>query len=86
MQGRAAPLAGAVVMPRRVASTTSGVADRFRLTIDFSDRQAMQDFVAILRRDELLPGDAQTHRVDPATLAVSAATETYVVIRPDSTA
>ena len=65
--------------PSTPMSAASGLRARFRLTIDFTDRQAMLDFVAVLKRDELLPAAAQTHRIDPATAALSPATEAYVV-------
>src|SRR5204863_3565843 len=73
-------------VPAPLIRQTAGeaAADRFRLAIDFSDRQAMLDFVDLLKRDELLPSTAQAQPVDAAAPVLSPATETYVVTRREA--
>jgi hypothetical protein len=53
-------------------------ADRFRLSIVFTERDALLDFVALLKRQELLTGAAQARRVE-ALSVVEPATEEWVI-------
>jgi hypothetical protein len=62
---------------------TNDASPRFRLSIDFSARQPMLDFVELLKREEFLPETARARPIDPTT-QMSAATETYVVVVPEA--
>jgi hypothetical protein len=65
------------------SEATETVNRRFRLSIDFTARQPLLDFVELLKREELLPKTARPQLV--STLSqVSPAAETYVVVLPDT--
>ena len=45
----------------------SGGQARYRLSIDFTPQHALFDFVALLKRDDCQPPDAQARRPVPAS-------------------
>ena len=58
--------------------STGGRQTRYRLSIEFTERSALLDFVELLKRGDFLPPDAETRRLGPGVLA-EAPTEEYVV-------
>jgi hypothetical protein len=52
--------------------------ERYRLSIGFTDRQALLDFVELLKREQLVPRDARVERVESLQM-VEPAAEEYVV-------
>jgi hypothetical protein len=51
---------------------------RYRLSIDFTARNALFDFVELLKWGEFLPRDAEVRRLRPGVLS-EAPTEEYIV-------
>ena len=51
---------------------------RFRLSIVFTERQALLDFVALLKREQLLPARMEPRRLDPGA-TVDPPTEEWVI-------
>lgn len=56
----------------------SAAAGRFRLSIVFTERGALLDFVTLLKREGLLPDVAQADQVE-SLLVVEPATEEWVI-------
>jgi hypothetical protein len=57
----------------------SGASERFRLSVDFTARQALLDFVELLKHEELLPRTVHLYRAE-AESQMSPSTENYLLL------
>jgi YesN/AraC family two-component response regulator len=67
------------VVLAHLKAVSSDATERFRLSIDFTARQALLDFVDLLKHEELLPRTIHVYRAE-AESQVSPSTENYLIL------